>query len=103
MIYNIEHLKKEESDYQGKEPNLDHLQKIHSAINELPEKCKQIFMHCCVSGYTYTETAEELGISINTVRTQMFRAFKQLRSKLKSPHLFYLLLLLKPKATFSVH
>lgn len=59
-------------------------QKIYASINLLPEKCKEIFMYCCVYGYTYNEAAEELGVSINTVRTQITRAFKFLRERLKS-------------------
>lgn len=67
----------------------DEHQKIYSTINLLPEKCKEIFMYCCVYDYTYNETAEELGVSINTVRTQITRAFKFLRERLKSSDFIY--------------
>lgn len=64
---------------------------LYKAINQLPDKCKQIFIKCCVHEYKYQEVAEDLDISINTVRTQMSRAFKSLRKSL-SPSLFSSLL-----------
>lgn len=65
---------------------------VYMAINELSEKSRAVFNLCCVQGYTYNEAAKELNISINTVRTHMSRAFKFLRKRLESPHLFLLLL-----------
>lgn len=57
-------------------------EEVYKAISQLPEQCKRIFTLCCVEGKKYQETADELHISINTVRTQMGRAFKTLREKL---------------------
>ena len=91
LIHDVEHLEEKESAPKANEQTIENSQQIYSAINELPEKCKEVFMLCCVSGYTYNEAAEELGVSMNTVRTHMVRAFKMLREKLKSPHLFYML------------
>ena len=91
LIHDIEHLEEQESAPKANELSIENSQQIYSAINELPEKCKEVFMLCCVSGYTYNEAAEELGLTINTIRTHMVRAFKMLREKLKSPHLFYML------------
>jgi len=64
---------------------------LYKAINQLSPKCKQIFILCCVHGYKYQEVADDLNISINTVRTQMSRAFKSLRKTL-SPNSFSSLL-----------
>ncbi|RXQ90956.1 RNA polymerase sigma-70 factor [Ancylomarina salipaludis] len=91
LIYDIEHLKEKETAPQANFETIENSQQIYSAINELPEKCREVFILCCVNGYTYIEAAEELNITINTVRTHMVRAFKFLREKLKSPYLFYLL------------
>jgi len=91
LIHDIEHLEEKESAPKANSTTIENSQQIYSAINELPEKCREVFMLCCVSGYTYNEAAEELNVTINTVRTHMVRAFKFLREKLKSPHLFYLL------------
>ncbi|MUP38128.1 RNA polymerase sigma factor [Labilibaculum euxinus] len=91
LIHDIDHLEKEEAAPKANANTIENSQLIYSSINELPEKCREVFVLCCVHGYTYNEAAEELGVTINTVRTHMVRAFKFLREKLKSPHLFYLL------------
>ena len=56
--------------------------KIEEGILELPHRCRQIFLLNRRSGLTYTEIADYLGISINTVNTQMGRALKSLRDTL---------------------
>lgn len=91
LSHDIEHLEEKESAPKVNMEMLENSQEIYSAINELPEKCREVFILCCVNGHTYNEAAEDLGVTINTVRTHMVRAFKFLREKLKSPYQFYLL------------
>lgn len=55
--------------------------KIQALLNELPESRKQIFISAIVNGRSYAEIAEIQGISINTVKTQMKRAYAFLRSE----------------------
>ncbi len=55
---------------------------IHTAINKLPEKCRQIFMMCKYDDLSYAEIAELQNISINTVKTQLKRAVKSLTKNL---------------------
>lgn len=55
---------------------------LYQALHKLPEQCKQVFTLCCLQNMKYQEAADYLGISINTVRTQMGRAYKILRSSL---------------------
>ena len=64
--------------------------KIHQAINELPEKCMEIFKMNRFENLKYTEIAAILDISIKTVETQMGRALKKLRERLK-PYLTIIL------------
>jgi len=56
--------------------------RINSAIDELPEKCREIFVLCRFEELHYNEIAQKLGISIKTVEMQMGIALKKLRSKL---------------------
>jgi len=56
--------------------------KIRDGIHKLPPHCKQIFLLNRKSGLTYTEIADYLDISINTVNSQMGRALKSLRDHL---------------------
>lgn len=57
---------------------------IQSGINKLPPRCRQIFVLNRRSGLTYTEIADFLDISINTVNTQMGRALQALRKHLSN-------------------
>ncbi|MGB5895603.1 MAG: RNA polymerase sigma-70 factor [Ignavibacteriaceae bacterium] len=65
--------------------------KIHQAVNELPEKCKEIFKMNRFENLKYAEIAAILDISIKTVETQMGRALKKLRERLK-PYLTMILI-----------
>ena len=56
---------------------------VHQAIDELPEKCKEIFKMNRFENLKYAEIAKILNISIKTVETQMGRALKKLRERLK--------------------
>jgi len=55
---------------------------INAAVEKLPEKCRQIFIMNRHDGLRYKEIAEILDISVNTVETQMSRAYKSLRKSL---------------------
>lgn len=55
---------------------------INGAIEELPEKCREIFILCRFEELSYNEITGRLGISIKTVEMQMGIALKKLRSKL---------------------
>lgn len=54
---------------------------IHAAINELPEKCRNVFQLSRFDQLKYQEIAETLNISIKTVENQMGKALKILRLK----------------------
>jgi len=56
--------------------------KIEKAIDTLPAQCKEVFSLARLDGLSYQEIAEKLGISINTVRTQITRAMTKLRESL---------------------
>ena len=60
--------------------------KIWKAIDELPEKCRQVFLLSKRDGLSNEEIAEEMGISIKTVKNQMTKAFSRLRDALSSGH-----------------
>lgn len=55
---------------------------LFCTFHRLPEQCKTVFTLCCMEGLKYQEAAEQLGLSIGTIRTQMGRAFKFLRNAL---------------------
>ncbi len=62
------------------EENVHH--RLYQAIDKLPEKGKMIFELSAVNGWKDKEIAEELNISLNTVKTHKKRALKVLRKGL---------------------
>ncbi|MBJ6368389.1 RNA polymerase sigma factor [Snuella sedimenti] len=62
------------------------------ALNSLPKKCRKVFEMCCIEGLKYKEVADDLQISINTVKSQRSRAIELLKEQLKESH-FYLFIL----------
>ncbi len=62
---------------------LDELkEKIADAMNQIPEKCREIFELNRMEGKRYKEIAEQLGLSLKTVENQMGKALKILREEL---------------------
>ncbi len=57
--------------------------RIESAIGELPDRCREIFCLARFGNLSYEEISRKLGVSLNTVRTQMMRAMNKLRVSLK--------------------
>lgn len=55
---------------------------IQIALDELPEKCKAIFVMNRYDNLKYKEIADKLGISVKTVEAQMSKALQHLRVKL---------------------
>lgn len=53
--------------------------RLWTAIDSLPEKCRQVFLMSKRDGLKYMEIADELGISENTVRNQISKALKILK------------------------
>jgi len=58
-------------------------QQIDIAINTLPERCKEVFLLSRMQHLSYVQIAQQMQISPNTVETQMVKALKVLRVKLK--------------------
>lgn len=57
-------------------------QKLHQALNDLPEQCRTIFQLSRFEELCYREIAERLDISVKTVENQMGKALKFLRTRL---------------------
>ncbi|MBR5175893.1 MAG: RNA polymerase sigma-70 factor [Bacteroidales bacterium] len=57
--------------------------RFNQALDTLPPRCRQIFVMSKIDGKKQDAIAEELGISINTVESQMKIAYAKLREELK--------------------
>ena len=57
--------------------------RLNEKLAELPDKQRQVLMKCFVDGQKYRDVADELGISVNSVKTHISRGLKFLRNELK--------------------
>jgi RNA polymerase sigma-70 factor (ECF subfamily) len=78
--------------------NIEDLESIHvekwnfinERIDKLPPKCKKFFLLCALNGMKYQEAANSQNVSINTVKTQIKKAYKLLRKSVEEVNLFLL-------------
>jgi RNA polymerase sigma-70 factor (ECF subfamily) len=57
---------------------------IFDHINKLPDKSKKIFEAIILDNEKYKDVALQMGISLNTVKTQLSRSLKKLRNSLNT-------------------
>lgn len=60
--------------------------RIWRAVDALPDRCREVFLMSKRDGLSNEEIAEELDISIKTVKNQMTKAFSRLREALSDNH-----------------
>ena len=58
-------------------------EKVNQILNELPPRCKQIFIKSRFEGLKYKEIASEMNISIKTVEHQIAKALRLFRRELQ--------------------
>ena len=63
--------------------------RMWTAIDSLPEKCREVFILSKRDGLKYEEIAEELGLSVNTVRNQISKALKVLKEGVHKIYIFF--------------
>lgn len=66
---------------------------LFQALEKLPKKCREVFELSCIEGVKYKDIAEDLEISINTVKSQRARAIKLLRVHLVNHPIYKILLI----------
>lgn len=70
------------------------LMEIFRAIEQLPDQCRRVFKLSHIEGLSVGEVATEMGISVNTVKTQRARARKLLKENLRELYIILALLFL---------
>ena len=63
--------------------------RLWTAIDSLPEKCREVSIMSKRDGLKYEEIAEELGLSVNTVRNQISKALKVLKEGVHKLYTFF--------------
>lgn len=67
---------------------------IYEQINELPDKCKQVFLLSYIEGLSTQQVADTLGISVSNVTSQRSRAIQLLRKSILDKQLWALFLVI---------
>lgn len=67
---------------------------LNKAIASLPEGCRKVFSLGYLEGFSNQQIAEQLQVSVNTVKTQKARALQLLRIRLSDRLWIFLLLLI---------
>lgn len=70
-------------------------QEIDDAINELPDKCKEVFKLSYLHEMKNKEIADVMDVSLRTVEAHMYKALKYLRNRLDHLMLLFFLFLWK--------
>lgn len=65
---------------------------VREAIQKIPLKSRRLLLLHCVRGLKYREIAELMGISVNTVKSQLAVAYRILTTELGDLFLLYLVL-----------
>lgn len=68
---------------------------LYKAIDQLPEKCREIFLLSRQEKLTYKQIAEKLDISVKTVEAQMGIALKRIREALATASFSFLFWLIQ--------
>ena len=64
---------------------------LMKAIEQLPEQGRKVFTKCFIENLTYKEAAEELNVSVNTIKTHVSNSLKRLRKELDKDSLLFFL------------
>lgn len=73
------------------------IETILAAVRKLPEKTQQVVQSVMCQGLSYQETADELEVSINTVKTLLKAGMRELRSELEEYKKMFLFFMLYPQ------
>lgn len=61
------------------------------AIEQLPPQGRAVFKKCFIENLSYKEAAEELNVSVNTIKTHVNHSLKRLRKDLDRDVLLFFL------------
>lgn len=60
----------------------DELRQLEAALDELPPKCRQVFLLSLLHGFSHKEIARELEISVSLVEKYQLRALRHCRDRI---------------------
>lgn len=90
-VCGLEMLKYEAAEEEALSFSPELVQRIRKAVEALPEKTRLVVREVVVASKSYKETALQLDVSVNTVKTLLSRGLKELRRQFPDPVLFFAL------------
>lgn len=69
-------------DFRSKEEIFERNRILMEAVENLPERTREVFKVVVFNNLKYKEAAEELNISVNTVKSNLARAYRHLKDSL---------------------
>ena len=63
------------------EEEVQRIELIKEVVQSLPSQCRKVFTMNCLDGKTYKEISNELGISVNTVKSHIMKAYRDIRTR----------------------
>lgn len=87
--YNLRSIQKSDN----AQPDSDMISAIYKAIDDLPDKCGEVFKLRKFENLSHSEISKKLNISVKTVETHMHRANIALKEKMKELHILKLLII----------
>lgn len=88
VIYYYQILEDSISDEECEERSLIEA-RLWTAIDSLPERCREVFLLSKRDGLKYKEIADKLNVSIKTVENQMSKALRVLKEGSKKIYSFF--------------
>ena len=86
----------QETDYSEEEE--ERLEQARAFLADLPEQCRKVFVMNCVEGKRYKAIAAELGISVNTVKFHLSKAYYLLRKSFNVKPILFVAIFLRKKS-----
>lgn len=69
------------------------IEQARRLVEELPIRCREIFVKCVIEGMSYQKCADEMELSVNTVKFHVKAAYNKLRKSAKNSNVSVLLLI----------
>lgn len=60
----------------------ERVQRVIAEIDNMPEQMRSVFVNCYLRGMKHQDVALEMGLSVNTIKTNIYRGLKMLRKRL---------------------
>ncbi len=79
----------DDASFEEEEEKMKLLEDLYEAIEELPPQCREVLKQVYLLQQTYNDVAVQMGISVNTVKTHMTKAFRLLRKYFSSSSILY--------------